>query len=438
MSSVYIFANFILVMVLVLANAFFVVSEFSIVKIRRTKLEELSQQGNNRAKIALKIVHRLDTYLSAIQLGITLASLGLGWLGEPVVASLLEDLFGDFFADNPVLLHSFSFGIAFTFITLLHVVVGELVPKSLAIQKTETFALLIAYPLYVFNKIFYPFIWVFDRLAANLLKLMGVTPASEHDLAHSEEEIRLIVSASQRGGIIDNTESEIIKNAIDFSDIDAHEIMIPRQDIQCLYLDDSYEDVMNLIKTTRHNRYPLCNEDRDDIIGMVHIRDILVHKSEKLGKEDLRKIARDIMFIPENQSISEVLQVMMKRHIHMAIVVDEYGGTAGLISMEDILEELVGEIMDEHDINEIEPMKKIDNNTFEFNGEVLFEDACSIMNLRECQHDESTVGGYIFGLLGRRPKVGDKVEDELAEYEVTAINRMRITRIKVKIKPQEE
>ena len=199
MSSVYIYSlNFILVLILVLFNAFFVVSEFAIVKIRRTKLEEMVHAGNKRAKIALGITEHLDSYLSAIQLGITLASLGLGWIGEPAVASLLENFLGGYFAENKILLHSVSFGIAFSFITLLHVVLGELIPKSLAIQKTETFVLLIAYPLYMFKRIFYPFIWILDTLTIKILHLMGVQPASEEDMAHSEEEIKLIVNASQR------------------------------------------------------------------------------------------------------------------------------------------------------------------------------------------------------------------------------------------------
>ena len=220
MSSAYIYTfNIILVLILVLLNAFFVVSEFSIVKIRRTKLEELAHNGNKKAKIALKVTENLDSYLSAIQLGITLASLGLGWIGEPAVSKLLEDVLGGYFAQNPILLHSVSFGIAFTLITVLHVVLGELIPKSLAIQKTETFVLLSAYPLYLFKRLFYPFIWVLDTITIKFLHLMGVQPASEEEMAHSEEEIKLIVNASQRGGIIDDTERDIIQNAIDFSEI---------------------------------------------------------------------------------------------------------------------------------------------------------------------------------------------------------------------------
>ncbi len=435
MSPIYSYVfNLFLVLLLVLANAFFVVSEFAIVKMRRTKLEELAHAGNKRAQIALKIHHKMDTYLSAIQLGITLASLGLGWIGEPAVSKLLENLLGDFFVDNPILLHSISFGVAFGFITLMHVVLGELIPKSLAIQKTETFVLIVAYPLYLFKRTFYPFIWVLDSLTLFCLKLMGITPATENDMTHSEEEIKLIVNASKQGGVIDDTESEIIKNAIDFSEIFAHEIMIPRQDMKCLYLSDSYEHVMDFVRNTKHTRYPLCDKDKDNIIGMIHIRDLLENTVEMPGKELLSKIKRQILFVPENKSISEVLHLMMSRHIHVAIVVDEYGGTAGMLSMEDILEELVGDIQDEHDIVTEEPIKKLDNKTYEFDGVVLIEDAFECFDLPVCNHEESTIGGYVFGLLGRVPKVGDKIEDEFCFYEIIATEKMRIKRIKAKVK----
>ena len=246
--------NIFLVLFLVFCNAFFVVSEFAIVKMRRTKLEELAHNGSKRAKIALKINEHLNTYLSATQLGITLTSLGLGWLGEPAVSRLLESWFAGLFSGNEMLLHSVSFGVAFTFITLLHVVLGELVPKTLAIQNTEQYTLLVAVPLYTFNKVCTPIIWCFDNLSLWILKVMGVQAADESEEAHSEEEIKLIIDASQKGGVIDDTESEIIQNAICFSEIYAHEIMIPRQDMVCIYQNNSFEEIMELVKQNKHTR----------------------------------------------------------------------------------------------------------------------------------------------------------------------------------------
>jgi len=434
MSPVYSYViNLLLVLFLVFCNAFFVISEFSIVKIRRTKLEELAHSGNKRAKIALHINEHLNTYLSATQLGVTLASLGLGWLGEPAVARLLEDVFGGFFAENRVLLHSLSFGIAFTFITLLHVVLGELVPKSMAIQDTERYAMLVALPLYSFDKICRPIIWCFDHVSVWILKLMGIQQAEENEDAHSEEEIKLIIDASQKGGVIDDTESEIIQNAICFSEIFAHEIMIPRQDMVCIYQNSSFNEVMELVKQNKHTRFPLCANDKDQILGMIHIRDLLEYSTSQ-HKDILNRICRKILFVPENKSISEILHEMMRKRIHLAIVVDEYGGTAGLLSMEDILEELVGDIRDEHDDVSEEPVKKIDENTCEFDGVYLLEDACEDLNVPYEEHEESTIGGYLFNLLGREPKIGDTAEDDYCAYEVLKVDNMRITRVKTTVK----
>ena len=304
--------NLIFVLFLVFCNAFFVISEFAVVKIRRTKLEELAHAGSKRAKIALEINEHLNTYLSATQLGITLASLGLGWLGEPAVSRLLEDVFGSFFGGQQMLLHSLSFGVAFTLITLFHVVLGELVPKSMAIQNTERYALFVAVPLYTFNKICTPVIWCFDHVSMWILKLMKVQKADENEDAHSEEEIKLIIDASQKGGVIDDTESEIIQNAINFSEIFAHEIMVPRQDMKCIYKDDSFDEVMAFVRENKHTRFPLCDQDKDQILGMLHIRDLLENKDAP-QKDILKRLVRKVLFVPENKSISDVLHEMMKK-----------------------------------------------------------------------------------------------------------------------------
>lgn len=429
MSLLYIF----LVLFLVFCNAFFVVSEFAIVKMRRTRLEELVHSGSKRAKIALRINEHLNTYLSATQLGITLASLGLGWIGEPAVSRLLEALLADYFVGKEVLLHSISFGVAFTLITLLHVVLGELVPKTMAILDTEKYTLLIAVPLYTFNKICTPIIWAFDHLSLWILKVMGMQAADESEEAHSEEEIKLIIDASQKVGVIDDTESEIIQNAISFSEICAHEIMIPRQDMVCIYQNSSFNEIMELVKQNKHTRFPLCNGDKDQILGMIHIRDLLEFQDTQ-HKDILNKIVRKILFVPENKSVSEILHEMMKKRIHLAIVVDEYGGTAGLLSMEDILEELVGDIRDEHDVACPEPVKKINEKVCEFDGLYLVEDAYDCLDLPYCEHEESTMGGYLFNLLGREPQVGDKADDDYCDYEVMAVDNMRITRVKTTVK----
>jgi len=413
---------------LVLLNGFFVLSEFAIVKVRRSKLEEMVKQGKPNASLALKMSNSLDTYLSATQLGITLSSLALGWIGEPALARLIEPTFTYFFGDNPVLLHTVSFTIAFTVITFLHVVFGELIPKSVAIAKAETMALIIARPLYLFWLLFFPLIRFFDIVAAFFLKRMGITPASEHELAHSEEEIRIIVNESFKGGYIDSVESEIIKNAVDFSETVAKEIMTPRKDMVCINSEKSFEENVSLITTTRYTRYPYCHGGKDNISGMIHTRDLL---NSALNHQivDISQFARPIIMVPENASISNILTKMNKERIHIALVVDEYGGTSGLLTMEDILEEIVGDTSDEHDSNN-EMIRKIDEYTYEFDGMVNLEKVEEIMEVIFDEAEQSvTIGGRVFNLIGRLPEVGDITEDGICNYEILEINHKRIKKL---------
>lgn len=413
---------------LVLLNGFFVLSEFAIVKVRRSKLEEMVKLRKPNASLALKMSNSLDTYLSATQLGITLSSLALGWIGEPALAKLIEPAFTYFFGNNPVLLHTVSFTIAFTAITFLHVVFGELIPKSIAIAKAETMALIIARPLYIFWLLFYPLIRFFDIVAAFFVRKMGISQASEHEMAHSEEELRIIVNESFRGGYIDSIESEIIKNAVDFSETVAREIMTPRKDMVCINSEKSFDENVLLITTTRYTRYPYCHGGKDNISGMIHTRDLLnsalMHQSV-----DMSQLVRPIIMVPENASISDILTKMKKERIHIALVVDEYGGTSGLLTMEDILEEIVGDASDEHDSNS-EMIRQIDDNTFEFDGMVNLEKVEEIMNVIFHESQQSvTIGGRVFNLIGRLPEVGDVTDDGICSYEILEIDSKRIKKL---------
>jgi CBS domain containing-hemolysin-like protein len=413
---------------LVLLNGFFVLSEFAIVKVRRSKLEEMVKQGKPNAPLALKMSNSLDTYLSATQLGITLSSLALGWIGEPALARLIEPSFTHFFGENPVLLHTVSFTIAFTVITFLHVVFGELIPKSVAIAKAETMALIVARPLYLFWILFFPLIRFFDVVASFFLKRMGITPASEHELAHSEEELRIIVNESFKGGYIDSVESEIIKNAVDFSETVAREIMTPRRDMLCINSEKSYEDNINLITTTRFTRYPYCHGGKDNISGMIHTRDLLNNVLMNQST-DMAHLVRPIIVVPENASISDILTKMNKERIHIALVVDEYGGTSGLLTMEDILEEIVGDTSDEHDSNNV-MIRKIDEDTYEFDGMVNLEKVEETMGVVFEEAEQSvTIGGRAFNLIGRLPEIGDITDDGICSYEILEISGKRIKKL---------
>lgn len=415
---------------LVAINGFFVIAEFSLVKIRRTRLEELAQQGDGQAKLALELVGSLDTYLSAVQLGITLASLALGWIGEPAIASLIEPVFNQYFPGSPLLLHTISTATGFIIITLMHVVLGELIPKSLAIQRTEQMVLMAAWPLYIFHKIGYPIIALFDRTAGVFLKIFGIEHAHEDDVAHSEEELRMIVSASQRGGVLDQMEGELIDNVFDFADRLAREVMVPRQDMVCLFADDSFAENMHVVRETGHTRYPLCLEDKDHVLGMIHIRDIMDMELVDVQDRDLRTIMREILVVPEGMSVAKLLQVMRRKRTHLAVVADEYGGTAGLVAMEDVIEEIVGDIHDEHDADVEVEIQRDKDGAFEFDGVVLLDDVAELLNIRLEDHEEDTIGGYIFGLLGRRPEIGDKVEIGDYSFVVLRVNGYRIVRVK--------
>jgi CBS domain containing-hemolysin-like protein len=426
-------------MLLVLFNAFFVVAEFALVKIRKTRLEELAHQGNSRAQLALKVVGSFDTYLGATQLGITLASLALGWLGEPAVSSLLEPVLMNYTPVPEWLLSTISVALGFIIITFLHIVLGELVPKSMAIQRTERLALACVWPLYIFHKLGYPVILLFNRTAKAILGVMGIQAANQSDLTHSEEELRMIVSASHRGGVLNQMESELIDNVFDFADRLAREIMVPRQDMICLFADDPFEENMRVVRETGHTRYPLCIEDKDHIIGMVHIRDLMDFDICAPGERDLTNIVREILVVPESMSVAHLLQVMRRKRTHLSVVADEYGGTAGLVALEDIIEEIVGEIQDEHDELEDIEIQRLPDGTYEFDGGVLLDDVTELLNIRLDDHDEDTLGGYIFGMLGRRPETADKVNIGDYSFEVLRVNGFRIVRVKAipLVPPQE-
>lgn len=415
---------------LVFVNGFFVIAEFALVKVRKTRLEELVQQGNTRARLALKVVTSFDTYLGATQLGITLASLALGWIGEPAVADLIEPVILAYFPEAAWLVTTLSIAIGFTVITFFHIVLGELVPKSMAIQQAEKLALFAVVPLYIFHRLGYPIIVLFNKAAKAILNGMGMKAANETELAHSEDELRMIVSASHRGGVLDQMESELIDNVFDFADRLAREVMVPRQDMCCLFTDDSFEENMRVVRETGHTRYPLCTEDKDHVIGMVHIRDLMDLDLNDAENKNLNAVMREILVVPEGMSVAKLLQFMRRKRTHLAVVADEYGGTAGLVALEDVLEEIVGDIQDEHDNDEEAEVRRFSDGSYEFDGKVLLDDVAELLNIRLEEPEEDTIGGYIFGSLGRRPEIGDKINIGDYTFEVLQVNGFRVVRVK--------
>ncbi len=420
----------ILALFLVLLNGFFVAAEFSLVKVRKTRLAEISDHGSKGATVALEVTSKLDAYLSACQLGITLASLGLGWLGEPAIASLLQPLFSKIVVGwPPVYTHTIALIIAFLTITFLHIVLGELVPKSLAIQRAEKTAIGTARLLKSFYRLFYPAIYVLNGLANAILRLWGIAPANEADLAHTEEELRMLVDASERHGYLDKLESTLLDNVFEFSDRVAGEVMAPRQDMVCLYIQDTLEDVLSVVKQYGYTRYPLCDDEKDNVIGMIHVRDLL-GISDNQAITNVSQLKRDILVVPEGVPISHLIQKMRSHRTHIAIVADEFGGTAGLVTIEDLVEELVGEIYDEFD-REKPLVTKLNETDFEVNGRLLLEYISELLDINLDEEGITTIGGYIFTRLGRQPQKADAVQFDGYSFEVLEVLGSRIIKIKI-------
>lgn len=426
-----IFSLFI-VLLLVLANAFFVAAEFAMVKVRESKIEAMILSGNSKAKLAQVLVKDLNAYLSACQLGITLASLGLGWVGEPAVAKFLYPLLTDI---TPELAKTISFTIAFSLITALHIILGELVPKTISIQEAEKVCLWVAFPLILFYKVMYPAIWLLNSLANKILSMLGFKVSDEHESPHTEEEIRMLMEESHKSGLIDNTELMLVDNIFDFTDKTAKEIMIPRTDMICLYTQNSFRKNLEIALAEQNTRYPLCEIDKDNIIGFIHIKD-LVNIIVQGGEENLSKITRPILSVPETMSIASLLKLLQKNKAQMALLIDEYGGTAGIVTVEDILEELVGEIQDEFD-EERPEIEKIENG-YSISGLVLVEDVNDLLHINLDFEMADTMGGWFYNNAGSKPEVNQFIEQEGYTFTAQEVDNIRITRIKIEKTPNND
>ena len=426
------------VFLLVFGNAFFVAAEFSIVKMRSSRLDVLIAAGNRRASYAKKLADRLDVALSVTQLGITIVSLGLGWLGEPVVASLLHPAFSWFGVPESAV-ETVSFAIAFFLITSLHIVGGELIPKNVAIRKVESVALTVALPLLVFQRIMYPFVWLLNHVANWAEERMGFSVVTkEEDVAHTEEEIRVLMEESHRQGFIDKTELEFVDNVFDFADLSVREIMIPRTDMVCLDLEDSLEESIETAMEERLTRYPICDGGKDNVIGFLHIKDFLqtLYKKEA---PDLRKLARHALVVPEAMAVSRLLQTMQQERSQLAIVVDEYGGTAGMVTIEDVIEEIVGDIQDEFDTDRPLVEKK-GACLYSVDAKMLLEELEDILEVAIDEEEIDSVGGWLSAHVDNPPRIGQKAAFGDAQFFVEETEGVRITRVLCRLgrEPQKE
>ena len=412
---------------LLFLNGFFVAAEFSFVRIRRTRLEEMAKEGKAGAFFLLKMLESLDTHLSAAQIGITATSLAIGWLGGSEIAAFLMLLLDAYPRFAPQWLpSSLVFAVSFGFVVFFQNVLCELVPRTLALRRVEAIALSTARPVYIFSRLIYPLVCFFSGSAHAILRFLPSGAAAD---SHTSEELRMIVSVSERAGVIDSMGSQIIDNALDFSGLLAREVMVPRQDVTFLYADRPFAENLKAVRKSVYTRYPLCQGDKDHVIGMVHIRGIIDLLFAAPGKRDLRKIMREVVTIPEGVSAADAFQTLQKKRMQLAIVADEYGGTAGIITVEDLIEELVGDLQDEYDQEEEAVLKNPDG-SFEFGGLMLLDAIEEILGVTLPEHDEDTLGGYIFGLLGRRPQAGDRVSGSGYDFEVVRAKGFRVERIK--------
>jgi CBS domain containing-hemolysin-like protein len=414
-SPALIIGKLLVIAALVALNSFFVAAEFALVKVRHSQLQALASQGNKRASISQHVVENLTAYLSACQLGITLASLGLGWVGEPFLARMLQPFFALLGISSEPFVASISFAIAFSLITALHIVLGEQAPKILAIQKSVGATLLVSPPLRVFYAIFRPFIW-FLNVSSNwiLTHIFRVRPAGEAELAHSEEELRLILSESARAKEVSPLGKELLINALDLRERVVRDIMTPRGQVVFLNVEDSFEENVKKALASRHTRFPLCRGHLDNTVGLIHIKELVPLMRDP--NPDLLRIRRDLIPVPEMMSLEKLLSLFLNKHAHLAIVVDEFGGTVGMVTLENVLEELVGDIQDEFD-TEKEEFREINENEFSVDGALALYELRDLAGIELESADVSTIGGYVTHLLGHLPKPGEHVQ--IDNYLVT-------------------
>jgi len=422
--------NIFIVLFLVAMNGFFVAAEFSMVKVRKSRIETLVLEKNISAKYTLKVVKDLNSYLSACQLGITLASLGLGWVGEPAVSKMIMPIF-EFFNLPEVTAHSVAFILAFSIITGCHIVLGELAPKSLAIISAEKIALFTALPLILFYNITYPIMWSFNQSTNLILKIFGVSLVDEHDAAHTDEEIKLLVEESYKHGLIDQTELTFVDNIFDFSEKMVKEVMIPRTDMVCICEGDSFENIVQTTMSEQFTRYPVYRDNKDNIIGFIHIKDLYKLRVQQ-NEESIDKVLRNILSVPESMSISTLFKMFQKEKEQMAIIIDEYGGTAGLVTSEDILEEIVGEIQDEFD-EENEKIQTLDNGAYLVDGKVLIDEINDILGSEIKAKDIDTIGGWMYWKIGRAPHQNQKIIHNNYEFVVNKCNKKRILKVMINL-----
>ena len=428
--SSHLFTDLLIVAGLVLATAFCVAAEYAFVSVRRTRVDQLADEGNAAARRVKKALEEPTRFISSTQLGITLASLGLGAMGEQTLAHILEGLFHPIFSLLPAAAeHTITLVLSFGVISYILMVLGELAPKTLGLHHAERVVLVCVYPIEVFYQIFRPFIWFLNRSSAVFLGLFGLHVQKAVHLVHSEEELKMLVQASHEGGVLEADEQALLHKAFDFADKTVDEVMVPRLEIKCVPVTVRLSEVLALAGACHHTRFPVFEGSVDHIVGVVHIKDVLGRLAEADSLE-ARAVMRPVLAVPENKSISDMLTEFRRRRTQVAIIIDEFGGTAGLVTMEDLMEQLVGEIADEFEVDVTEVERQGD-------GSYLIDGRASIDRLNErfaleLPDDEfNTLAGLVFGEIGHTPEEGDEIHIGKALFRVEATNGRRATRIRM-------
>ncbi len=420
------------VALLILLTAFFVASEFAIVKVRKSKMEARANAGDKKAKNALKLVNNLDYYLSACQLGITITALGLGWLGEPTLEVLLLPILESLGLPYS-LTHVFSFLIAFFIITFLHVVLGELAPKTLAIQRAEAITLLLSKPLILYSRIMYPLIWLLNGSANIFVRMLGYKSVKESEEAHSEEELRHILTESYENGEINKTEYEYVDRIFEFDNRTAKEIMVPRVEVAVIDIGDPIESTLDFLKQERYTRFPVVQNDKDHIIGILHIKQIF--NTDWSNLDSLENFVHPVIKVFENIPIRDLLVKMQKENTHMVVLTDEYGGTSGIVTAEDIIEEIVGDIRDEFDAEEEYEITENSDGTYLIDGKTSISYINSYFGIELQNGDVDTISGWVFN-QEIEPEEGTVIQLDNLYFEVVQIEDLHIQKIKLTIEDQ--
>ncbi len=420
------------VLALVLANGWFVAAEFAIISVRKTRIDQLLAEGSRMARPVRRALENPDQFIAATQLGITMASLGLGWIGEPALAALIDPLMAGLPGPlSETTSHTISFAIAFSIITALHIVLGELAPKTVALQYPEQVSLVVAKPTELFLRVFRPFIQALNAMGWAVVRMFGMKAASGHGGVHSEEELKMLVTASQQAGVLEEDEEQMLHRVFHFAEFTAAEMMVPRTEMTAVPVDAPMSEVVDKVWRGRHTSLPVYRGELDDIVGIMLVPDLVRALASPPANFSVAAIAREALTVPETMKADELLRQMRRHRTHQAIVIDEYGGTAGLVTFERVMERIVGELGGDFGTGASTPIRQLPDGSAAVDGLALVTDINEQFGLEIDEETYTTLGGYMLGRLGRRPKIGDVIEVGGRTLRVEAVDGLRVSRVRI-------